>query len=940
MKNILRVFISSTFNDFRLERAVLQKYIFPKVKEEANKRGISFLPIDLRWGVPEEAQVDHRTMDICLSEVERSVTQPHPDFIILSGDKYGWIPIPRVIEKEEFETVLNKLKELNEDTSILKKWYELDENQLSTSYILKSRDEIIDKDYTNWENWAEVEDKIRTLLQKAVNNLDLSEEQKEKYFISATHEEFRTFLKYKKNKKLKNNIISFIREFKDIDGIGKEIKEKLADENREKIEVFRKEIKENTAKENLKEKKVISKVYEKLIEKYSQKNKNIEEVFKDINTLEEIRGSLGNEEFEEYLIEFARFIEEKLINSLEHIKTDFNEKDYQQDFKNFLLNKPFFGRNQEIKEILEAIKNNDKVLIYGESGVGKSSIIARVIDKLEKEKKIVYRFSGATQTSSNLINMLNSILEELGIEVEKKENKTDNLNQQKDLKTELLKIGEKLNQINKEVIIIIDAIDQLKSANYDELEWLPNNKNIKIVISVLKDKNYKEDSLYFKKLNQMINSVIEIKRIKNKKELLQKLLETENRTLQENQFEYVLNKKDSDKPLYLTIAKEELKFWRSYDELADNSEEETKTKRYLSPTQKEIIKEFFNNLKTMHNIIPELVERVLGYISTSQEYLSEELLLEVLSKDKELLSKIENKHHKNLTNELPPAVWSRFRWMIREYIKEEDGYIRFYHREFEDIIDEYYNKDLAKTLTLKLEDLFPDENALTVHAYTLANRVNHNEEIGYQRIADKLENMDEGKTEEYLYILLNEGDKISKFTNLALAFGYLQAALNISKLLYEKNPNRWIEYYSMSLNNLESLYQDTEKIKEIENLLKEALKIRKKAYEQNPERWIEDYSGSLNNLGSLYCQTGKFEESGRLLKEALKIRKKAYEQNPERWIEDYSTSLNNLGYLYYQTNKIEEAERLYKEILKILENVDYLTSTIQLIKQNAIGFFE
>jgi hypothetical protein len=99
--NILRVFISSTFNDFRLERAVLQKFIFPKVKKEAYKKGISFLPIDLRWGVPEEAQIDHRTMDICLSEVERAKTEPHPDFIILSGDKYGWVPIPRVIEKKE-----------------------------------------------------------------------------------------------------------------------------------------------------------------------------------------------------------------------------------------------------------------------------------------------------------------------------------------------------------------------------------------------------------------------------------------------------------------------------------------------------------------------------------------------------------------------------------------------------------------------------------------------------------------------------------------------------------------------------------------------------------------------------------------------------------------------------------------------------------------------
>jgi len=530
MNKVLRVFISSTFNDFRLERAVLQKFIFPEIRKKAHEKGISFLPIDLRWGVPEEAQVDHRTMEICLSEVERSVTDPHPDFIILSGDKYGWVPIPRVIEREEFEAILDKLKELNEDISILKKWYELDENQIPVSYILKPRDEIIDKDYTILENWTPVEDEIRRLLQKVVNELDLD---KEKYFISATHEEFKTFLKYKKDLEKYSNI-SFIREFKDLDEIDNNIKNKLADENKENIKRFKKEIEHYTLKENLKKAKTTAKVYEDLIKKYYPKE-NIEEVFKDIDSLEEIKRKLGSKEFEEYLIEFGMFIKEKLENSIEKIKTDFSEKDYQEDFKNFLFNKPFIGREEEIKEILEAIKDNNKVLIYGESGIGKSAIIAHIIDKLENQKdyQLVYRFSGATQTSTTLLNLLNSILEELGIEVEK--NNLNTLNPQEDLKTKLSEIGEKLNQIDKKTIIIIDAIDQLRSANIDKLDWLPSNKNIKIVISALKDKNYKEDSLYFQKLSQIFNS-IEIKKLKNKKELLEKLLKTENRTLTKKQF--------------------------------------------------------------------------------------------------------------------------------------------------------------------------------------------------------------------------------------------------------------------------------------------------------------------------------------------------------------------------------------------------------------------
>jgi len=332
--------------------------------------------------------------------------------------------------------------------------------------------------------------------------------------------------------------------------------------------------------------------------------------------------------------------------------------------------------------------------------------------------------------------------------------------------------------------------------------------------------------------------------------------------------------------------------------LTNNPQEETKSKRYLSSTQKEVIKEFFSNLKAIHNIIPDLVDRTLGYISASKEHLSEELLLEVLSKDKELLSKIENKYHKNLTQELPPAVWSRFRWMIRDYIKEnESGYIEFYHREFEDILDEFYNEKLAKNLTLILEDLFNNENALIAHAYILANRYNHKEKIEqneYKRVVEILNKIDDVNVRDYLQILINKGDKISKLINPSPAFGYYEVALSLSKLLYI----------------------------------------------QNPDKWVKDYTKSLNNLGILYYQTSQIEKAEKLLKESLKIRKKAYEENPDRWIEDYTTSLNNLGNLYQDTNQLEKAEELFKEILDILENIDYLTLNLQQIKQNAIDFFE
>ncbi len=483
MKKIWRVFISSTFEDFRLERAVLQKYIFPEIKKEANKKGISFLPIDLRWGVPEESQIDQRTMDICLSEVERAITEPHPDFLILSGDKYGWVPLLRVIKKEEFEKIVVKLKELGKDTKLLETWYELDYNQLPPSYILKSRDEVIDKDYTNWDNWKVVEDKIKELLQSAVKELNFDEETKEKYFISATHQELKTFLKYKSSdKKLKNHMIGFIRKFKDLEDIKGNIKNKLSDKQNDKIKELRKEIVTNTLKDNLKILGVTAEFYKKVFEKNErclkeQKNNKkkecfIENVFEKIDSLEEIEKKLEYKDFAKYLVKFGQFVKERLLDSLKNIQIEkFTEKDYQEDYKNYLLNRPFVGREKEIEDILSAIEKNNKVLIYGESGIGKSAIMARVIKRLEeKNKDVIYRFCGVTVNSLFIEDVLYSIckeikggvkkLDEIIREIQNSENEkrnkekqleqTENSKKQKELEKEIQKIDEKLKKYKKD----------------------------------------------------------------------------------------------------------------------------------------------------------------------------------------------------------------------------------------------------------------------------------------------------------------------------------------------------------------------------------------------------------------------------------------------------------------------------------------------------------
>ena len=58
MQKTFRIFISSTFNDFKTERNILHKEILPEVKKYCRAKGFTLQVIDLRWGINNEAQKD------------------------------------------------------------------------------------------------------------------------------------------------------------------------------------------------------------------------------------------------------------------------------------------------------------------------------------------------------------------------------------------------------------------------------------------------------------------------------------------------------------------------------------------------------------------------------------------------------------------------------------------------------------------------------------------------------------------------------------------------------------------------------------------------------------------------------------------------------------------------------------------------------------------
>jgi uncharacterized protein DUF4062 len=109
-----RVFVSSTFKDFKMERNALQEQVFPRLRELCAKYDCHFQAIDLRWGVSEEAALDQRTR-ICTEDIARcrKITR-RPNFIALLGARYGWRPLPAEISADEFDNLTSCRRRKNE----------------------------------------------------------------------------------------------------------------------------------------------------------------------------------------------------------------------------------------------------------------------------------------------------------------------------------------------------------------------------------------------------------------------------------------------------------------------------------------------------------------------------------------------------------------------------------------------------------------------------------------------------------------------------------------------------------------------------------------------------------------------------------------------------------------------------------------------------------
>jgi len=669
-----RIFVSSTFSDLKEERNALQKNVFPELRKLCMQYGFRFQAIDLRWGVSEKASLSHETMRICLKEIERcQCVTPRPNFLVLLGNRYGWEPIPEEVPSDEFTGIKKVIKDNKQDfpnnaSDLIDRWYKEDKNAVPSLYILQP----IDPDEYPEGKWDEqVQRPLLNILRKAVEKLDLSDEEKLKYVASATHQEVVNGAM--KVEDSDEHVFGFFRSIENLDDIKKDIvKQKARDfMNTDSQGQF-----DESAHYKLKKTKkdLEKKLGEDNIFSYDVKWRNQSITTDHLDKL-----------CEDVLSSLSKVIKDEAekVKEIDDLEKEIDDHDaFGIDRARF-----FIGRVKILNDIEKYVKtpHNHPLVIYGESGSGKSALMAKAAEQVLSESPAagyVTRFIGATPTSSDIRSLLENICRQISRIYGADE--TNIPTDYKDLVEEFPK-RLALATPEKQLIIFLDALDQLSNVNNPaNLNWFPFElpENVKLVvstISILPDGSQEES---YKILSTKLpeGTLLELKPMppEEGEELLNLWFKNINRTLQKDQKEEILRNfkvGDNGKPLYLKLAFEEGRRWKSY-----TKEEETK----LSPDISGIIQDLFKRLSLEKNHGETMVAKSLGYIAAGKNGISEDELIDVLSLDTEVIQDFMRRSPKSpKVDHLPVIVWSRLYFDLEPYIIERsaDGtsLMTFYH---------------------------------------------------------------------------------------------------------------------------------------------------------------------------------------------------------------------------------------------------------------------
>ncbi len=623
-----RVFVSSTFEDFGAEREILRR-ISGRLRDFSRARHVDFELIDLRWGISETAAEAHQTLEICLDEVRRSLAlDTKPSFLVLVGQRYGWRPLPSRIDAALFQQLVGSpTAAAGQDAALLRRWYVLDRNAVPAQLELARSGEV-----ARGVDWPRQEDQLRAALGRLAVSANLDGDERVRgFFKSATHHEVDA------GALALGNADHLVTCFRNIEPPADHAVRWIDSDPRctDGVAEIRHAL-TALAPEHLYE--LPAKVTEAGVDA-------------------------------EYLQRFERTVFDALIalmtRQLDHAPPSPDaaaEVDHARRAGELRTN--FRSRAAERRWLVDAVRRahvgaaEPLIVVTGDSGVGKSALLAMFDADARRdlaEVVIVSRFVGATPESTDDYQLMVGVIAEL--------RRALDLPAPPVQAGSLAEIAEQLLTVlsharpERAILVILDGIDQLRQ--FATEGWLPASwpSHVAMVLSAA------TPSLAARWLGERgYSQALEVGALKAEEatDMLQTSLSAGGRALTPEQWSVLRSLiSGAATPLYVNVLFEVVRHWRSFDAASS-----------LPDDLQDLLAVFFERVThAQHG--PVFVKRMLGFLAAARHGLSAPELLDLASRDEEIIREYKQLHPRSpQSDRIPQIIWSRLVRDLRSLITE------------------------------------------------------------------------------------------------------------------------------------------------------------------------------------------------------------------------------------------------------------------------------
>lgn len=575
------------------------------------------------------------------------------------------------------------------------------------------------------------------------------------------------------------------------------------------------------------------------------------------------------------------------------------------------------------------VQSDEQHLVFtGESGIGKSALLANWIKRNEKNPdfNLIYHFVGNSFSGNNYESILCHICDEIYDLYDIR--KDDNLNEQ--IEKEAQRLVVEVSQKDKQLIIVIDGINQIVTQGPGReklLLWLPSpSKNLKYIFSTLPDDETMETFNRRGYKIEMINplSSEELKGwIPDYLKRVGKSLDKDKKQL-ERIVKWALSNVIQGNMLALKTLLDELICFGIHEKVDE------RINYYLLASS---IPDFFDRvlqrMEEDYSADLDLVRHVLILLAVSEQGLSEDELLAIMGLQQR------------------PLCWHLFFCAFYNHFVVRNGLITFSHKYVTDAVTTHYDLNESKSSD--------DYRREIISYFSLRQSENRSKsELAYQyyKLSDwdgllgvlvdfgtfkylndttpyhlghywkTLITVDKDKYSLSAYLRLSpvkDEELVLLLNDIALFILDIIADYPIALVFYNQALELCKEVYGMKHpmaavlhNNIGNVYDHME---DFPNALKHYemdLKLTKKI----DGTLHPDTATSYNNIGEVYRKIGDLRKAKRYHTRALGIREKCF------GIEHIETaqSYNNLGLVYYGMGNYKKALMFHLLCSKIYEN--------------------